>query len=161
MILDQVNLNHLRVFECVYRHLNMTQAAEELHLTQSGVSQHIAALESMLEVRLFDRMKRRLVPTAQARQLFEQSFKILQDLERTFTDLKGGEKNLAGRVALGMPIEFGNNVVIPLISEFCKSHSAVKVSIQYGYASEMNERLLSGELDFAFVDATNSLILGL
>jgi len=153
MILDQINLNHLRVFECVFRHLNMTRAAEELHLTQSGVSQHISTLETVLDVKLFDRMKHRLVPTSQARKLFDQSFESLQGIERTLTDLKGGEQRLAGRVGLGMPIEFGNNVVIPLLAEFCKAHPLVKISIQYGYANEMNAHLLSGELDFAFVDA--------
>lgn len=69
MIIDRINLNHLRVFECVYRTKSMTIAAEELHLTQSGVSQHIRSLEESLDIRLFDRIKHKLVPTGEARQL--------------------------------------------------------------------------------------------
>jgi len=57
MLIDQINLNQLRVFESVYRTKSMTHAARELHLTQSGVSQHIKALEDVLTLKLFDRIK--------------------------------------------------------------------------------------------------------
>jgi DNA-binding transcriptional LysR family regulator len=43
MIIDHINLNHLRIFQSVYKTQSMTTAAGELHLTQSGVSQHIKA----------------------------------------------------------------------------------------------------------------------
>ena len=45
----------LRVFRSVARHLNFRIAAEELLLTQSAVTQQIKALESELDVPLFDR----------------------------------------------------------------------------------------------------------
>jgi len=64
LLIDQLNLNHLRVFECVYRTGSMTAAAKELHLTQSGVSQHIKSLEDVLNFKLFDRIQQRLVPTS-------------------------------------------------------------------------------------------------
>jgi LysR family transcriptional regulator of beta-lactamase len=38
-------LNALRAFEAAARHLNLTRAAEELHVTQTAVSQHIRKLE--------------------------------------------------------------------------------------------------------------------
>ena len=45
----------LRVFRAVARHLNFRMAAEELLLTQSAVTQQIKALESEMDVALFDR----------------------------------------------------------------------------------------------------------
>ncbi len=152
MLIDKLNLNHLRVFECVYRNRSMTKAAKELHLTQSGVSQHIGALEGVLEIKLFDRIKKRLVPTQPAERLFKRSFDSLQSIEQALTDLKGGEQRLTGSVAIGMPIEFGNNVVMPLLAEFCEKHPLVQLSVTYGFANEMNDSLLNGRLDFAFVD---------
>ncbi len=71
MLLDQINLNQLRIFERVYRTGSMTRAAEELNLTQSGISQHIKALEDILKVRLFDRVKQKLLPTAEGKFLYE------------------------------------------------------------------------------------------
>ncbi len=71
MIIDHINLNYLRVFECVFRTGSMTTAAQELHLTQSGVSQHIRSLEDVLGIRLFDRIKKKLIPTTTADILFK------------------------------------------------------------------------------------------
>lgn len=153
MILDNLNLNHLRLFECVYRTKNMTKAAEELHLTQSGISQHIKSLEDNLGVKLFDRVRQRLVPTHAGANLYEQCHKGLHDIESVLEDIKGIKKELSGHVSIGIPVEFGNNIVLPILSQFCKKHSRVSFTVKYGYAYEMNDLLLNGDLDFAFVDA--------
>lgn len=152
MIIDHVNLNHIRIFECVYRTQSMTAAAQELHLTQSGVSQHIKSLEDMLDIRLFDRIQQKLVPTSQARVLYENCSKSLQQIEQTLFRLKGGDTQLSGTISIGMPVEFGNNVILPLLGQFCRKHPLVKLNIKFGFASQMNEELLKGSLDFAFVD---------
>ena len=153
MIIDKLNLNHLRLFECVYRTHSMTQAAEELHLTQSGVSQHVQSLEEALELKLFDRVRQRLVPTKAAQTLYQRCSEGLHTLEDALLSIKGKNKELAGTVSIGMPIEFGNNVVMPLISKFCQKHPQLRLDIKYGYADEMNTLVLNGQLDFALVDA--------
>ncbi len=153
MFIDRLNLNHLRVFECVYRTRSMTDASRELHLTQSGVSQHILSLESSLQMKLFDRIKQKLVPTQEAILLYKKSKETLMNLESALTEIHGNKNQLLGLVSIGMPMEFGNNVIVPLLSRFAEKYPGVRFSIYYGFASRMNEALLSGELDFAFVDA--------
>src|SRR3989338_4496889 len=153
MIIDKLNLNHLRLFECVYRTHSMTQAAEELHLTQSGVSQHIQSLEEALELKLFDRIRQRLIPTKAAQILYEKCNSGLHSIEEALLAIKGIQKELVGTVSIGMPIEFGNNVVMPLITKFCQKHPQLRLDIKYGYADEMNSLILEGQLDFALVDA--------
>ncbi|AVS81531.1 LysR family transcriptional regulator [Paracidovorax avenae] len=56
-------LNALRAFEVSARHLNLTRAAEELHVTQTAVSQHIRNLEERLGKPLFRRLPRGLALT--------------------------------------------------------------------------------------------------
>ena len=116
MISNQLNLNQLRVFASVYRARSMTQAASELHLTQSGVSQHIKSLEDMLGVRLFDRIKQRLVPTQPAGLLYKGCTDALGGLEHALAEIKGGTDRLSGPVNIGMPIEFGNNLILPRLN---------------------------------------------
>ncbi len=152
MIIDNINLNYIRIFECVYRTQSMTLAAQELHLTQSGVSQHVKSLEEMLGVQLLDRIKQKLVPTSAGTTLYKQCSKSLTEIEQALWQIKGGDKELSGTVAIGMPIEFGNNVLMPLLSRFCRKNNRVKLKIKLDFASSMNEQLLKGELDFAFVD---------
>jgi DNA-binding transcriptional LysR family regulator len=152
MFIDQLNLNQVRIFECVFRTKSMTAAARELHLTQSGVSQHVRAFEDMLGVKLFDRINQRVVPTASATVLYEQCRKSLYGLEEAFSELQAEKNQLAGRVHLGMPTEFGYNVVIPIVARFKEKYPAVRFHFRLGYGAEMNALLLSGEIDFAFVD---------
>lgn len=152
MLLHTLNLNQLRVFECVYRTRSMTRAASELHLTQSGVSQHIKAFEEILQVRLFDRIGKRLVPTTLATRFFHQSVEGLKIIEEGIQKIQGNTHHLSGPIQIGMPIEFGNNLILPLLSEFSKKHPSVYFKIELGFASTMNTALLDGNLDFAFVD---------
>ncbi len=152
MIIDQLNLNHLRIFEVVLRAKSVTAAAQELHLTQSGVSQHLKAFEEMLGVTLFDRIKGRMVPTAEAQTLYERCQRSLGEIEQALTDIKSGGRQVSGLVTVGMPIEFGHNVILPLLAEFGKQHPSVKFSVRFGFAGVMSEALVAGEMDFAFVD---------
>jgi DNA-binding transcriptional LysR family regulator len=153
MLIDQINLNQLRVFESVYRSKSMTHAARELHLTQSGVSQHIKALEDVLELKLFDRIKQKLVPTPSAKELYIHTAKSFEDIETILNRLKKTDKELTGLISIGLPIEFGNNIVLPLLTEFQKKNPKVRFKIRQGFPFEMNHMLLSGDLDFAFVDS--------
>ncbi len=152
MLIDHINLNTLRIFECVFRTRSMTQAASELHLTQSGVSQHIKHLEEILETKLFDRIKQRLVPTRPAEMLFEKCSTSLYQIEQSLAEIKDSDQYLKGIVSIGAPMEFGNNLVLPKLSMLAAKYANINFKIDYGFASEMNAKLLSGELDFAFVD---------
>ena len=152
MFIDSLNLNQVRIFECVYRTQSMTAAARELHLTQSGVSQHIRAFEDMLGAKLFDRINQRVVPTASASVLYENCKKSLTGLEEAFSELQAEKNQLAGRVHVGMPTEFGYNVVIPSVAKFADKYPGVRFHFRLGYGAEMNALLLRGEIDFAFVD---------
>ena len=78
-LLAHLNLNYLRIFLTVYRTKSMTQAAKQLHLTHSGVSQQIKALEEALDITLFDRINRRIIPTSEAEILYSECSKHLDD----------------------------------------------------------------------------------
>src|SRR5262249_30033766 len=60
-------LHALRSFEAAARHESFTRAAEELHVTQSAVSQQVKALEAALGLRLFNRERQRLKLTPAGR----------------------------------------------------------------------------------------------
>ena len=66
---DLPSLHALRCFEAAARHLSMSQAARELHLTHGAISRHVRALEHDLEVALFVRGHRRLALTREGERL--------------------------------------------------------------------------------------------
>jgi LysR family transcriptional regulator, glycine cleavage system transcriptional activator len=63
------SLDALRIVVVAARHLSFTEAACELHLTQSAVSHRIRGLEEELGFSLFKRLTRRLELTPQGRAL--------------------------------------------------------------------------------------------
>lgn len=152
MFIDRVNLNHLRIFEVVYKTRSMTAAAQELHLTQSGVSQHMRNLEDVLGIKLFDRIKQRLVPTSDADALFRQSSKGLMEIEHGLWSVTGKDQALTGTVSVGIPLEFGHDVVLPLLSRLQLDHPGIRFRFEVGLAPRMIELILSGKLDFALID---------
>ncbi len=152
MLIDQINLNQLRVFESVFRTKSMTHAAKELHLTQSGVSQHVKSLEDILEIKLFDRIKQKLIPTPAAKELYRHTAKSFEEIETALMRLKKTDEELSGLVRIGVPIQFGNNVLIPLIAEFQKKFPRIQFYLKQGFTHDMGKALLADELDFAFVD---------
>lgn len=153
MILDNVNLNLLRVFEAVCRTGSMTKAASEVHLTQSGVSQNIKNLEDILGVTLFDRVKGRPIATPKGHELFLTVKRQLGELEHTLAHILEEDVKLKGEIYLGIPIEYGNSFIMPLVADFSREHPQVEFRFFYGHAAQMNHMLLKGELDFGIVDS--------
>ena len=58
MMDGNIPLNWLRAFEVSARHLNLSAAARELHVTPAAVSQQVRLLEHRVGVALFERNAR-------------------------------------------------------------------------------------------------------
>jgi LysR family glycine cleavage system transcriptional activator len=63
-------LNALRAFEAAARHLSLTKAAEELHVTAGALSHQIRGLEDLLGLKLFERRVRSIALTPAGSRLF-------------------------------------------------------------------------------------------
>jgi LysR family glycine cleavage system transcriptional activator len=62
-------LNALRAFEAAARHLSLTRAATELHVTPGALSHQIRGLEDLLGLELFHRLPRAIALTEAGRKL--------------------------------------------------------------------------------------------
>ena len=147
-----MELRQIRYFLKAKELLNFTEAANQLYISQSTLSQQIRQLEEELGIPLFNRIGKRIVLT-EAGNIFgayaqksllksQEGFLALQDLK----ELKGGELNIG--VTYGMR----QTLIQPLIS-FSKEYPAVKFTIVFGTTSELMEKLQHLELDFALTFA--------
>ena len=97
-------MNELRLIRqaiVLGRHGNFARAAEELGLSQPSVTRGIASLERSLGVRLFDRTRKGVIPTAFGRVLLERGEAVLRseaNLRREIELLAGLEE---GSLAIG------------------------------------------------------------
>lgn len=152
--LTQINLNQLKVFEAVYRLKSMTKAALELHLTQSGVSQHILKLESELKIKLFVRNYQEIFTTPEADEIYKTTLKSFEEISNVINSFQMTKtKEISGVIKVGLPTEIGNNVIIPKISQWSLTKQKVYFDIIYGYGTKLLENLEKQEIDLALVDS--------
>ncbi len=89
------SLNGMIYFEAVARHSRLTTAAEELSLSPAAVSQQIKKLEEATGVKLFRRIKRRLVLTEEGERLYQsttQALALLREARRQVTRQRENRK---------------------------------------------------------------------
>jgi DNA-binding transcriptional LysR family regulator len=87
-----VTLRQLRVFKTVAEHLNYTQAARTLHLSQPAVSMQVKQLEDSVELPLFEQTGKRIQLTEAGREVYQYSrtiFQTFEEMEEVIAALKG------------------------------------------------------------------------
>lgn len=147
------SLAALEVFEACARYASFTRAAEELGITQSAVSRQVAQLEDFLGIRLFERVRRRVLITNAGKSYAEKIRVILKQTERATDEITTAE---TGRVLhISSYATFAAKWLAPRLHLFSHSHpdiafqitvlthhraftspeSGVDVAIHYGEAS--------------------------
>ena len=96
-----MDIHHLKIFASVYKNKSFTRASEKLHISQPTISEHIKNLENSLDCRLFDRMGRTILPTAEADVLYPKALKLLDDLERIQEEVSATGVGIKGRILIG------------------------------------------------------------
>ena len=139
----------LRAF-CVLAHTgNFTQAARELHLTQSGVSHSMKALENDTGCRLLDRMGKKAVLTQAGEQLLEHATRILEEMDQARAALAQLGKWGHGRLRLGASTTACQHLIPPVLREFKESFPDHTITIEPDDTSELVESLLRQRIDLA------------
>jgi DNA-binding transcriptional LysR family regulator len=139
-----VNLEWYRSFVEVYRVGTVSRAAEGLHLTQPAVSQHIAALESVMGVLLFQRMPRRMLPTEAGKRLYTRVAAAIETLEAVPTKTTADQPLL---IQLGTPTEFFSEYLLKRLP----SNNETLFAVRFGLIQELVEQLLAQQTDCAIM----------
>ena len=121
-------LHELQAFESSARHLSFTRAGKELHVTQSAVSHHVAKLEALLGMKLFERSFPRLKLTEAGRVYFERVEPLLTQLEAATVEMltHGGQ---GGSLSVACPTTFGVNWLIPRLPIFSATQQNVSLTL--------------------------------
>jgi len=122
-----LNLNWIRSFEASARLLSFTKAAQELALTQAGVSQHIRMLEEQLGERLFVRLPRAVRLTDAGEAYLRVVRESLDRLKFGTSDIFGSGEE--GRVHLRIDPGFAAYWLAPRISGFLEEFPDIALTI--------------------------------
>ncbi|MEG4013016.1 MULTISPECIES: LysR family transcriptional regulator [unclassified Microcoleus] len=146
-----MELRHLRYFIAVAEELNFTRAAEKLHMAQPPLSQQIQHLEAELGFQLFRRTKRTVQLTAAGQVFFEESQKIMQQVDRAIQLGRQTSRGELGQLTVGFVSSAAHNVVPPILQAFRTRCRAVKLELHELTTNEQLQRLREGRIDIGFV----------
>jgi DNA-binding transcriptional LysR family regulator len=144
-----ITSRQLKAFLLTARHQSFSRAAEQLFITQSGMSVLIRELEDQLGFRLFDRTTRRV-------KLTEFGTKFLPIADRSVLELESAAANIGRsasvanrRLAIGAMPLIANKLLPAAIGEYAKRDPGLAVVLHDGDRNKLVGMVVSGELDVA------------
>ena len=118
---------------------NFSRAAEAMRIKQSTLSRRIAALESRLGIKLFERSTRGAIPTAQGKAFLSVARRILTDIDNLQTTARAVSYGEEGRIAVGFCASLMAGNMRATIGEYMRRHP----DIQFDGIEVGPERILS------------------
>lgn len=143
-------LRQLQVFEAVARHLSFSRAAEELHLSQPGVSMQIKQLDEMAGLPLFEQIGKKIFLTEAGQEVYRTSQTIAQqvsDLDESLNRLKGLDTGELKISAVSTAKYFAPR----LLAAFGQLHPHVSVRLDVGNREKLLAALANNDTDLVIM----------
>jgi LysR family tcuABC transcriptional regulator len=148
-----IPLRQVRAVIAVCEEGSFTRAAERENATQSGISQHVAAVERKLGVKLFERAAGHVTPTPAGLSYYKRCVEAVGTLEQAAEEARSRAGHVAGDLRIGLMPTFTRAVLAPVLDDFVPRCPEVRLHIVEGYSGLLTEMVLDDELDFAVVPA--------
>lgn len=149
-----MTIRHLRIFVEVAETGKMSTAAQRCYLTQPTVSQAIRELEEHYQVKLFERLSKRLYITEPGKQLLIYAKKVLSQFDILETNME--EFHRSERLRIGATITVGACLLSSVINDIQTLYPQIQTYACVANTSLIEQKLLNSELDVALVEGTIS-----
>ncbi len=145
-----VTMRQLEAFKAVIDHQTVTEAAKFMRLSQPAISKLISNLEYDTRLQLFQRVRRRLVPTDEAMILYEQANGIFSGL-REIDRISGELRNLsAGRLNIVTLFALGKRFLPRAFSKFMTDRQEAEFSFHIHSSQTVNNWVIAQQVDLGF-----------
>lgn len=146
----------LKVFRAVAENLNFTRAAEQLHISQPAVTQHVKLLEEHYGTPLFRRSAGGIALTPAGAVVLAAASQTAALERQVETRLRSGQTELSGALRLGASTTIAQYFVPAVIARFQTSHPRVELTLRIGNTREVVDGLAAGRLDLGLIEGPAS-----
>lgn len=143
---------HLEVFRALMLTGNVTRAAELLHSSQPTVSRELARLEQVTEMRLFDRVRGRLQPTARALALRDEVERSWVGLEHIAAAAAALRHFAQGRLAIACLPALAHTLLPEAVRRFMAANAQASVAITPLDSPLLEARLTEQRCDLGLIE---------
>jgi DNA-binding transcriptional LysR family regulator len=147
----RIRLRDLRILISIAQFGSMAKAASDLAITQSAVSQAVAALEEALGVRLLDRGPKGVILTIYGQSLLARSHEVFDSLKQGMRDIEFLASPGSGDVWIGCHEALLAGVVPAIIRDLARRHPRIVVhTAEANFAVLDFQKLRNREIDLMF-----------
>jgi DNA-binding transcriptional LysR family regulator len=146
-----MNLRQLDLFVAVAETKSFSRGAELICLTQSTVSQHIAALEEEVNTKLFDRTQQGALLTAGGEVFLRHARRILAERDQLFQGMAAFNGEAGGDLLIGASNIPANYLIPAMLPRLAERHPGISINMRSGDSQKIIQQLLSAEVELAIV----------
>ncbi len=144
----------LKVFHTVARLLNLTKAADALHMTQPAVTFQIRQLEEYFNTRLFDRTHNRVSLTEAGQRVYtyaDRIFELYDEMENAIREMTG---DVSGVVTLGASTTIAEYMLPFLLGDFKSQNPDVNIRLKVSNTEGIVSMVENNIIDLGIVEAS-------
>jgi len=146
-----IKLSHFEAFNAVMLTGSMTAAAAMMHTSQPNISRSISRLEKLTGLKLFERVPGKLLPTADARALFDEVQRSFIGLRKLTEAASRIRRSGSGILRLGAVQSLSLSLVPRAIKLFSESFPQVSLSIHTAHSNTLSQWVREHSCDLAIV----------
>lgn len=142
-----LNLRQIEAFRAVVHTGTISRAAQRLSISQPAVSKLIQNLEYSTGLRLFERTPGRVVPTAEAKVLFEEIERIFKGLESLQTFVGDIRTLHRSNLRIGVMPALSTGFIQDILADYMAAYPQTQVAVHARSTAKVVEWLLAGNID--------------
>jgi DNA-binding transcriptional LysR family regulator len=147
----QLNLRQVEAFKAVIEYGTVSRAAEMMNVSQPATSKLIAHLEEDTGLRLFDRVKGRLVPTRHGMRLFEEIDRIFAGVRQVENAVEAIRRDEQSRLLIGVMPALSGSFIQQATSRFLAKQPGVFCSVMSRSSQWIADSLVTRRLDVGLI----------
>lgn len=151
----KINFNHLHYFLKIAELGSIVKAAKSLNMTQPGLSHQLRLLEEDLEVKLFDRIGKKLVLNENGKQVLNHAQKIFRQSEELIESVKSEHINTQKIIKIGVIPWISNDQILEFIKP-ALANKYIKLEVYQKDLETLIKEIKSNKLDLIICDSQYS-----
>ena len=125
----------------------LSRAASAAGLTQSAASKLLRQVETALDVKLFERHARGVIPTRYGEILLRHARLALSELGLAHEGILALKSGLSGKAAVGTVTHPGTSLIPMAVARMKQRHAGIVINVDVDSSRQLVQRLLQGSLD--------------
>ncbi|WP_416828840.1 LysR family transcriptional regulator [Ectobacillus polymachus] len=156
-----MNFEQMEYIKEVVKTKSISLAAQNLHVSQSAISQSISLLEKEIGIQLFKRSRFGTVPTEDGKNIIKKALEITRKVDEMKEEVQALTSSFTGELRIATISSLFMNVLPKALYRIKKDFPQIKVTIFEMESKEIMERVNRHEVDLGFIGLNKHSAAGL